>query len=49
MEEDEDKSIGNVCDHCGKHIDVSSEGILTESGELLCIECQSSAKDKLGV
>ncbi len=30
----------NVCDGCGKEIDTSSEGILTESGELLCMKCQ---------
>lgn len=37
----ETSEIGNVCDNCGKWIDVSSEGILTDSGELLCIKCQA--------
>lgn len=35
------EGIGNVCDGCGKHIDTSSEGILTDSGEMLCLDCQS--------
>ena len=30
----------DTCSHCDKEIDISSEGILTDSGELLCMECQ---------
>ena len=30
----------DICSHCDKEIDTSSEGILTDGGELLCMECQ---------
>ncbi|HEC66560.1 MAG TPA: hypothetical protein ENI23_14890 [bacterium] len=35
-----------TCSSCGKEIDTSSEGILTESGELLCMECQEQPEAK---
>lgn len=35
-----------TCNNCGKEIDTSSEGIVTDGGELLCLECQQEQEPK---